>query len=201
MDFARMATMPASARRTGSWRSSAVGLIVVGFGFKLALVPFHLWTPDVYQGAPAPVTAFVATVSKGAMFAVLLRYFTVIDVQRPSHVVPDLRAPRDRVDGGGQPPGAVTEQRQTAARLLVDRPPRLSPRGVPGERSPRGHSDHASTWWRTSSRRSAPSASSRCCRVPSARRRIWTTYGASWRDAVAERRLSRRCSCRSRESR
>jgi NADH-quinone oxidoreductase subunit N len=50
-------------------------LIITGFGFKLALVPFHLWTPDIYEGAPAPVTAFVATVSKGAMFALLLRYF------------------------------------------------------------------------------------------------------------------------------
>ncbi len=55
----------------------AVGvvLILVGVGFKLAVVPFHMWTPDVYQGAPAPVTAFVATVSKGAVFAVLLRFF------------------------------------------------------------------------------------------------------------------------------
>lgn len=50
-------------------------LIVVGVGFKLALVPFHLWTPDVYQGAPAPVTAFIASVSKGAVFALLLRFF------------------------------------------------------------------------------------------------------------------------------
>ena len=56
---------------------TGIGLIVVGFGFKLALVPFHLWTPDVYQGAPAPITAFVATVSKGAMFALLVRYFSV----------------------------------------------------------------------------------------------------------------------------
>jgi len=48
---------------------------VVGLGFKLSLVPFHLWTPDVYEGAPAPVTAFIATVSKGAVFALLLRYF------------------------------------------------------------------------------------------------------------------------------
>ena len=50
-------------------------LMITGFGFKLALVPFHLWTPDIYEGAPAPVAAFVATVSKGAMFALLLRYF------------------------------------------------------------------------------------------------------------------------------
>lgn len=50
-------------------------LIIVGIGFKLGVVPFHMWTPDIYQGAPAPVTAFVATVSKGAMVALLLRYF------------------------------------------------------------------------------------------------------------------------------
>ncbi len=50
-------------------------LIVAGLGFKLSLVPFHLWTPDVYEGAPAPITAFIATVSKGAVFALLLRYF------------------------------------------------------------------------------------------------------------------------------
>jgi NADH-quinone oxidoreductase subunit N len=50
-------------------------LATVGVGFKLALVPFHLWTPDVYQGAPAPVTAFIATVSKGGVFALFLRFF------------------------------------------------------------------------------------------------------------------------------
>ncbi len=51
-----------------------VVMILVGVGFKLAVVPFHMWTPDVYQGAPAPVTAYIATVSKGAVFALLLRY-------------------------------------------------------------------------------------------------------------------------------
>jgi NADH-quinone oxidoreductase subunit N len=54
---------------------SGVILIVAGLGFKLSLVPFHLWTPDVYQGAPAPITAFIATVSKGAVFVLLLRLF------------------------------------------------------------------------------------------------------------------------------
>jgi NADH-quinone oxidoreductase subunit N len=52
-----------------------LALLLAGIGFKLAVVPFHMWTPDVYEGAPAPVTAFVATVSKGAIFALLLRYF------------------------------------------------------------------------------------------------------------------------------
>ena len=49
-------------------------MLLAGLFFKLSLMPFHMWTPDVYQGAPAPVTGFVATVSKGAAFAVLLRY-------------------------------------------------------------------------------------------------------------------------------
>jgi len=49
-------------------------MLVIGIGFKLSLAPFHLWTPDVYQGAPAPVTAYLATASKIAVFALLLRY-------------------------------------------------------------------------------------------------------------------------------
>lgn len=54
---------------------AGMGLVMVGFGFKMALVPFHFWTPDIYSGAPAPVAAFVATISKGAAFIFLLRLF------------------------------------------------------------------------------------------------------------------------------
>lgn len=54
---------------------AGIVLTVTGIGFKLGVVPFHLWTPDVYEGAPAPVAAFVATTSKSAMVALLLRYF------------------------------------------------------------------------------------------------------------------------------
>jgi NADH-quinone oxidoreductase subunit N len=54
---------------------SGFAMMMVGIGFKLALVPFHMWTPDVYQGAPAPVTGYIATVSKGAVMAVLIRFF------------------------------------------------------------------------------------------------------------------------------
>lgn len=50
-----------------------LSLILIGIGFKVSMVPFHLWTPDVYQGAPAPVTAFLAAGSKVALFAALLR--------------------------------------------------------------------------------------------------------------------------------
>src|SRR6185312_11372852 len=60
----------------------ATVLILTGIGFKLALAPFHMWTPDIYEGAPAPVSAFVATVSKGGMFALLLRYFSLSGADR-----------------------------------------------------------------------------------------------------------------------
>jgi NADH-quinone oxidoreductase subunit N len=70
-----------------NWHSSdllalfGAGMILVGIAFKLALVPFHFWAADVYQGSPAPVTAFIATVSKGAVFALLLRYFGVLHLR------------------------------------------------------------------------------------------------------------------------
>jgi len=51
----------------------ALMLIIVGFGFKVAVVPFHMWTPDVYQGAPTSVTVFMAVASKAASFAAFLR--------------------------------------------------------------------------------------------------------------------------------
>ena len=54
---------------------AGMGLILVGFGFKVAAVPFHTWTPDVYQGSPAPVTAFMAAAAKAGGFAALLRVF------------------------------------------------------------------------------------------------------------------------------
>jgi len=50
-------------------------MITIGLGFKLSLVPFHIWTPDVYEGAPLPVTTFLATISKVAVCAFGLRFF------------------------------------------------------------------------------------------------------------------------------
>jgi NADH-quinone oxidoreductase subunit N len=81
MEFARMADLRATpGAQQNALLLTGLGMLVIGVGFKLALVPFHMWTPDVYQGAPAPVTAFIATVSKGAVFALLLRYFNQVDV-------------------------------------------------------------------------------------------------------------------------
>jgi NADH-quinone oxidoreductase subunit N len=62
---------------------AGIALTLVGIGFKLGVVPFHMWTPDVYEGSPAPVTGFIATVSKGSMFALLLRYFAEVDIGLP----------------------------------------------------------------------------------------------------------------------
>jgi NADH-quinone oxidoreductase subunit N len=74
MEFVRMAQLIHGVK-DDTLLVSGMALTITGIGFKLAVVPFHLWTPDVYEGAPAPVSAFIATVSKGAMFALLLRYF------------------------------------------------------------------------------------------------------------------------------
>ncbi len=54
---------------------AGMSLLVVGFAFKVAAVPFHMWTPDVYQGAPSPVTGFMAAVAKAGAFAAFLRVF------------------------------------------------------------------------------------------------------------------------------
>ncbi|MCL4252445.1 MAG: NADH-quinone oxidoreductase subunit N [Anaerolineae bacterium] len=56
----------------------ALVLIFVGFGFKISAVPFHFWTPDVYEGAPTPVTAFVSVASKAASIAVLMRFLIAL---------------------------------------------------------------------------------------------------------------------------
>ncbi|MCI0355150.1 MAG: tRNA pseudouridine(13) synthase TruD, partial [Acidobacteria bacterium] len=77
MDFAGIARGVAAARPGDAYLIAAGALILTGVAFKLSLVPFHLWTPDVYEGAPAPVAAFLATASKIAVFAVLLRYFVL----------------------------------------------------------------------------------------------------------------------------
>ena len=77
--------LSAAGRGLSGWESlsyrAGLVLIFTGVGFKLALVPFHLWTPDVYQGGPAPVTAFLATVSKAAVFVVLLQFLAPLDIR------------------------------------------------------------------------------------------------------------------------
>jgi NADH-quinone oxidoreductase subunit N len=61
-----------------------IALIFVGLGFKVAAAPFHIWTPDVYEGAPSPIVGFMSTAPKAAVFAVLLRI--VFEAHAPGHV-------------------------------------------------------------------------------------------------------------------
>ena len=56
---------------------AGIALLIVGLGFKVAAVPFHVWAPDVYQGAPTPVTSFMASVGKAAAFAAMLRVLVI----------------------------------------------------------------------------------------------------------------------------
>ncbi|MBI4719746.1 MAG: NADH-quinone oxidoreductase subunit N, partial [Chitinivibrionia bacterium] len=63
----------------------AVGLLLAGFAFKISSVPFHMWVPDVYQGAPTPVTSFMATAVKAASFAAFLRLFYMCFMMGRAH--------------------------------------------------------------------------------------------------------------------
>ena len=80
MEISRVALGTAGGKSPADGILAVVGLgmIMVGLGFKLAVVPFHLWTPDIYDGAPAPVAGYIATVSKGAVTVLLVRLLVPI---------------------------------------------------------------------------------------------------------------------------
>jgi NADH-quinone oxidoreductase subunit N len=67
---------------------TATLFIVVGFGFKISAVPFHFWTPDVYEGAPITITAFLSVASKAAGFAMMIRFFKVVFIDTSILSVP-----------------------------------------------------------------------------------------------------------------
>src|SRR5215510_8911712 len=75
-NFDRIAAA-AATRPRDALVTIGLGLLLVGFGFKISSVPFHMWAPDVYEGAPTSVTALIATGSKAAAFAALIRVLTV----------------------------------------------------------------------------------------------------------------------------
>lgn len=66
-----------AGKLSGAAAVGVLALILVGIGFKVSIVPFHFWAPDVYEGAPTPVSGFLSTASKAAGFAVLVRLFFV----------------------------------------------------------------------------------------------------------------------------
>ncbi len=109
-----------------------IGMMVIGFGFKVAAVPFHMWTPDVYEGAPTPVTAFMAVGVKLAAFAAFVRVF-------PGRSRIDRSALADRAVGsrGADDDRRKSDRRgadqyQADARVLGDRARRLSAAGDGG---------------------------------------------------------------------
>ena len=79
MEFSKIAAFLTISYEMPRIMYAGFGLMIVGIGFKLGVVPFHMWAADVYEGAPAPVTAFIATVSKGGMMALLVRFFAEIN--------------------------------------------------------------------------------------------------------------------------
>jgi NADH-quinone oxidoreductase subunit N len=75
MDYAAINAALASGTTSSLALFIAIVLVLAGFGYKISAVPFHMWAPDVYTGAPIPVTAFLSVGSKAAGFALLLRFF------------------------------------------------------------------------------------------------------------------------------
>lgn len=75
MDYAGINAALASGTTSSLALFIAIVLVLAGFGYKISAVPFHMWAPDVYTGAPIPVTAFLSVGSKAAGFAMLLRFF------------------------------------------------------------------------------------------------------------------------------
>jgi len=69
---------------------TGLGLVLVGFAFKASVAPFHQWTPDVYEGAPTPITAFMATATKAAALGVFLRFFDVAAIGAQNKWAPIL---------------------------------------------------------------------------------------------------------------
>jgi NADH-quinone oxidoreductase subunit N len=76
-DIGIMARAVLEGATVGPLLLMGIALLAIGFAFKVAAVPFHMWTPDVYEGAPAPITAFMATGVKAAAFVAFLRVFMV----------------------------------------------------------------------------------------------------------------------------
>ncbi|MFL5819571.1 MAG: NADH-quinone oxidoreductase subunit N [Solirubrobacteraceae bacterium] len=77
-DFSAIArSLGTGGLSTNALALTGIALVVAGLAFKASVAPFHQWTPDVYQGAPTPVTAFMAVATKAAAFGVLLRFFDV----------------------------------------------------------------------------------------------------------------------------
>jgi NADH-quinone oxidoreductase subunit N len=96
-DFAGIAGALSSGKLAGGSLGdpmvlTGLGLVTVGFAFKASVAPFHQWTPDVYEGAPTPITAFMATATKAAALGVFIRFFDVAAIGAQNDWAPLLAA-------------------------------------------------------------------------------------------------------------
>ena len=108
---------------------TAIALIVTGLAFKASVAPFHQWTPDVYEGAPTPVTAFMAVATKAAAFGVLIRLFDTALIGAADVWAPGVRDARGGHDHRRQRRRDRPVVGQADARLLVGRAGGLHARG------------------------------------------------------------------------
>ena len=123
----------ASALSTGNLATdpltlTGIALCVAGLCFKASVAPFHQWTPDVYEGAPTPITAFMAVATKVAALGVFLRLFDVALRQRPAELGPGGGGARDDHDPRRQRRRARAVLAEADARLLLGRAGRLHAR-------------------------------------------------------------------------
>ena len=118
---------------------AGLALMLVGILFKVSAAPFHVWTPDVYEGAPSPVVALMSTAPKAAAFALLLRVVYEMLPSLRSVVVAATVGGGRAFNDRGQPGGAAPAEREAHAGLLVDCPCRLSAGGLCGAREIERH--------------------------------------------------------------
>ena len=107
---------------------AGIALLLIGFGFKVATVPFHMWAPDVYEGAPSPVTAYMAATVKAAAFAAFIRVWLEAFPAAFDQLASGAQRARDRDDDRRQRDRPGAEEPQAPARLLEHRARRLPAR-------------------------------------------------------------------------
>ena len=91
--------------------------MVAGLAFKASVAPFHQWTPDVYEGAPTPITAFMAVATKAAAFGVIIRFFDVAVIGASDIWAPALAVARGRSRSWSATSGAIGQS--SLKRLLA----------------------------------------------------------------------------------
>ena len=121
-------------------------LLLVGFAFKVSAVPFHMWTPDAYQGAPTLVTGFMSTGVKAAAFAAFVRVFLSALEPLRGDWVPMLSAIAGLTMILGTVVGVAQIERQTHARVFEHRARRLPAASVSSPRMRPGRPRFCSIW-------------------------------------------------------